>query len=158
MTEKQPNGEAGERARSLRRTQTVSEGLLWSMLRARQLCGLKFRRQHPIEPWIVDFACPQRMLVVEIDGGYHDNVVDDDLKRQAHLEALGWKVIRFRDKDVEANAEAVGRAIAKELDLAYEFSPRKATGSGMSSTRATNKMNTMQRLHPPLGRVGNEPR
>ena len=85
MTDNQSNGEAGERARSLRKTQTVSEGLLWSVLRGRQLCGLKFRRQHPIEPWIVDFACPEKMLVVEIDGGYHDDVVETDLKRQAQI-------------------------------------------------------------------------
>jgi very-short-patch-repair endonuclease len=101
MTENLPNREAGERARSLRTTHTVSEGLLWSVQRARQLCGLKFRREHPIEPWIVDFACPQQMLVVEIDGGYHDNVVANDVKRPQHLESLGWKVIRFSDKDVE---------------------------------------------------------
>ena len=87
MTENQPVETAGERARSLRKRQTVSEGLLWSLLRAKQLCGLKFRRQHPIEPWIVDFACRERMLVVEIDGGYHDNVVENDLKRQEHLES-----------------------------------------------------------------------
>ena len=139
MTGNQPRQESGERARSLRKRQTVSEGLLWSVLRARQLCGLKFRRQHPIEPWIVDFACRERMLVVEIDGGYHDNVVENDLKRQEHLQSLGWKVIRFRDKDVEEDAEAVARAIARELNLEYEFSPRKATGSGTRSVRATKK-------------------
>ena len=62
------------RARALRKTQTRSEGLLWSVLRAKQLCGLKFRRQYPIETWIVDFACPEKMLIVEVDGGYHDHV------------------------------------------------------------------------------------
>ena len=139
MADDQPNRDTCERARSLRKTQTVSEGLLWSVLRARQLCGLKFRRQHPIEPWIVDFACPEQMLVVEIDGGYHDNVVENDLKRQEHLESMGWKVIRFSDKDVEEDAEAVARAIARELNLEYEFSPRKATGSGMSSIKETKK-------------------
>ena len=87
----------------------------------------------------MDFACPQQMLVVEIDGGYHDDVVENDLKRQKHLESMGWKVIRFRDKDVEEDAEAVARAIARELNLEYEFSPRKATGSGMSSAHATKK-------------------
>ena len=131
MAEDQPNRDTGERARSLRKTQTASEGLLWSVLRARQLCGLKFRRQHPIEPWIVDFACPEKMLVVEIDGGYHDDIVENDLKRQEQLVAMGWQVIRFTDKDVEEDADAVARAIARELDLEYEFSPRKATGSGM---------------------------
>ena len=131
MTQREPSRESNERARLLRTTETVSEGLLWSVLRARQVCGLKFRRQYVIEPWVVDFACPQHMLVVEVDGGYHDNVVENDLKRQRHLESLGWKVIRFSDKDVEVDAEAVARAIARELNLEYEFRPRKATGSGM---------------------------
>ena len=90
-----------------------------------------------MEPWIVDFACPEQMLVVEIDGGYHDNVVDNEVKRQAHLESMGWKVIRFSDKDVEEDAEAVARAIARELNLELEFSPRQGTGSGMRSVRAT---------------------
>ena len=137
MSDDQPNRDTGERARSLRKTQTVSEGLLWSVLRARQLCGLKFRRQHPIEPWIVDFACPEKMLVVEIDGGYHDYMVENDLKRQEQLVSMGWKVIRFTDKDVEEDADAVARAIARDLDLEYEFSPRQATGSGMHSSNIT---------------------
>jgi leucyl-tRNA synthetase len=131
MTEDQPNPDGATPAQSLRKTQTISEGLLWSVLRANQLCGLKFRRQHPIEPWIVDFACPQKKLVVEIDGGYHNNVVENDLKRQKHLEELGWKVIRFTDKEVEEDAEVVARAIASELNLPYQFKPRKASGSGM---------------------------
>ena len=100
MTENQWHSGVTTRARALRISQTTSEGLLWSVLRAQQLCGLKFRRQHPIEPWIVDFACPQKMLFVEVDGGYHDNAVEDDLKRQKHLETLGWKVIRFTEKEV----------------------------------------------------------
>lgn len=79
----------------------------------------------------MDFACPQRMLVVEVDGGYHEDVVESDLKRQRHLESMGWKVIRFSDKDVEVDVEAVARAIARELNLEYAFRPRKATGSGM---------------------------
>jgi leucyl-tRNA synthetase len=142
MTENQPHCDVTTRARSLRTSQTTSEGLLWSVLRAKQLCGLKFRRQHPIKPWIVDFACPQTMLVVEIDGGYHDNVVDDDLKRQEHLEALGWKVIRFTDKEVEEDAEAVARAIARELNLPYQFKPRTTTGSGMKNNNAPKKRRT----------------
>jgi very-short-patch-repair endonuclease len=142
MTENQPNSDVTTRTRSLRKSQTTSEGLLWSTLRAKQLCGLKFRRQHPIEPWIADFACLEKMLVVEIDGGYHDNVVEDDLKRQKHLEALGWKVIRFTDKEVEEDTEAVARAIARELSLPYEFKPRTATGSGMKSINAPTKRKT----------------
>ena len=64
-------------------------------------------------------------------GGYHDNVVENDLKRQRDLESLGWKVIRIGDKDVEEDAGAVARAIARELKLECEFRPRKATESGV---------------------------
>ena len=133
MTENQPHSGVSTRTRSLRTSQSTSEGLLWSVLRAKQLCGLKFRRQHPIEPWIVDFACPQKMLVVEVDGGYHDNVVED---------SLGWKVIRFTEKEVEDDAEAVARSIARELNLRYEFIPRAATGSGMKNINAPKKRRT----------------
>ena len=122
---------------------------MWSVLRAKQLCGLRFPRQHPIKPWIVDFACPQTMLVVEMDGGYHDNVVDNDLKRQEHLEALGWKVIRFTNKEVEEDAEAVARAIARELNLPYQFKPRTAQGSGMKNINACQEAkNVTPQLHP----------
>ena len=136
MAEDQPQRNATTRTRSLRKNQTKSEGLLWSILRAKQLCGLKFRRQYPIGPWITDFACPTRMLVVEIDGGYHDQTVDRDLRRQNHLQKLGWTIIRFTDNDVEQNAEAVGRAIAEELKVPYEFKKRVATGSGSKSIKA----------------------
>ncbi len=141
MTNLQPIPDGFERARSLRKTQTTSEGLLWSILRAKQLCGLKFRRQHPIGPWIVDFACHEKMLVVEIDGGYHDDIVNVDLRRQRYLEALGWKVVRFTDKDVEDDAEAVARAIAAGLMLPYEFQRRKSTGSGQRQRQAPNNKN-----------------
>lgn len=60
--------EQTQRAKSLRRTQTETEGLLWSTLRRKQLCGMKFRRQHPIEPYLADFACVSKRLVVELDG------------------------------------------------------------------------------------------
>jgi leucyl-tRNA synthetase len=136
MAEDQPHHVTTNRTRSLRKQQTKSEGLLWRILRAKQLCDLKFRRQHPIGPWITDFACPTRMLVVEIDGGYHDQTVEKDLHRQHHLEKLGWTVIRFTDDDVEQNAEAVGRAIAEELKVPYEFKKRGATGSGSKSVKA----------------------
>ncbi len=78
-------------------------------------------------------------MVVEIDGGYHDNIVENDLKRQGHLEAKGWTVIRFSDKEVEEDVEAVARAITWELNLKYEFSPRKATGSGMRNMNVAKR-------------------
>ncbi len=139
MANNRPSPNATTRARSLREKQTRSEGLLWSILRAEQLCGLRFRRQHPIGPWVTDFACPAKMLVVEIDGGYHEQAFDEDLRRQEYLQQLGWTVVRFTDDNVEQDAEAVGRAIAKELNLPYDFEKRKATGAGMKSEKAAKK-------------------
>lgn len=69
---KRQNPVTTQRARELRARQTKAESLLWQVLRGRRLCGLKFRRQFPIEPWIVDFACVEHKLVVELDGGYRD--------------------------------------------------------------------------------------
>jgi leucyl-tRNA synthetase len=138
----QPIQTTTTRARALRTTQTKSEGLLWSILRAKQLCGLKFRRQYPIGPWIADFACLKKMLVIEIDGGYHDETVEKDVQRQSHIERLGWTVLRFTDADVEQDAEAVARAIADELNLPYEFNNRKAAGSGMLNVKETRQETT----------------
>ena len=84
-----------QRAKSLRSTQTEAEGLLWSVLRGKQLCGMKFRRQHPVGPFFADFACVSRRLVVELDGGYHDSIQDNDIKRQQYHSEQGWKVLRF---------------------------------------------------------------
>lgn len=131
MTTHELPADRGTLARSLRKSQTKSEAILWSVLRAKQVCGLKFRRQHPLGPWIVDFACVDKLLVIEIDGGYHDQTIENDLARQEYLQRHGWRVIRFTDQDVEKNAEEIAHAIARELLLPYEFKPRKGTASGM---------------------------
>ena len=120
-------------ARQNRKRQTVSEGLLWSILRANQVCGLKFRRQHPIGCFITDFACETKKLVIEIDGGYHDQTAVRDIERENALRSLGWDVIRFSDKDVELDAESVAYAIAKHLQLEYSFTKRRGGGSGMKA-------------------------
>ena len=119
--------ELTERARDLRARQTKAESLLWFALRARRLCGLKFRRQYPIGPFIVDFACVEKRLVVEIDGGYHDYVYEDDISRQEKIEAEGWKVIRFSNEDVLDDVEAVAIVIARHLELEPEFRYREST-------------------------------
>ena len=97
-------------ARERRKQATVSEGLLWSILRARQLCNLKFRREHPICGFIADFACEEQKLVVEIDGGYHDQTAEKDLARENALRELGWNVARFSDEDAEAVGRSCNRA------------------------------------------------
>ena len=119
-----------ENAKQLRKSQTKTESLLWSVLRARQLCNLKFRRQFPIGPFNVDFACCQRRLVVEVDGDYHDLVAEADLAREEFIREQGWDIIRFSNEEVEDNPVAVGVAIARSLGLEFEFNKRKGTGSG----------------------------
>ena len=104
------------RARALRHRQTKAESLLWYVLRNRRLCGLKFRRQFPVEPFIADFACVEARLIVEIDGGYHDYTYADDRSRQRRLEQSGWKVLRFSNEDVLDDVEAVAVAIARHLN------------------------------------------
>jgi len=76
-----------QRARQLRRDQTDAEQALWARLRDRQLCGAKFRRQHPIGPFVADFCCPQGKLIVELDGGQHAEEIAVDQKRSRFLEA-----------------------------------------------------------------------
>ena len=117
--------ELTRRARELRQRQTAAESLLWCVLRGRRLCGLKFRRQHPLPPFVVDFACIEMRFVVEIDGGYHDYLYANDLTRQQKIQAQGWRVIRFSNEEVLADVEAVAIAIARELGLPPEFRPRQ---------------------------------
>jgi very-short-patch-repair endonuclease len=85
-----------DRARELRKNLTVSEWRLWSHLRRRQLDGWKFRRQAPIGPYVVDFACFAARLVVELDGSSHNEATHDyDERRQAWLESQGFRVLRL---------------------------------------------------------------
>jgi len=96
-------------ARALRRKMTDAERLLWRHLRGGQLEGLKFRRQHPIPPYILDFCCVERRLVVELDGSQHS--VPADAARTAFLKLHGWQLLRFWDNEVLMQVDAVVEAI-----------------------------------------------
>src|SRR4051794_25789116 len=98
-------------ARELRLRQTTAEQVLWVALRNRKLDGLKFRRQRPVGPFVVDFYCLERMLVIEIDGSIHDLTADQDAYRTLLLTSNGHLVIRFRNEEVFENLERVLRAI-----------------------------------------------
>ncbi|NLN79313.1 MAG: endonuclease domain-containing protein [Armatimonadetes bacterium] len=104
------------RARLLRRRQTSIEQLLWRHLRSRQLCDYKFRRQHPIDCYIVDFACERCRLVVELDGDSHFYREKQDANRTRVLEARGYKVVRFNNTDVLRNVEGVLEVILRECE------------------------------------------
>jgi adenine-specific DNA-methyltransferase len=98
-----------ERCRELRRTATDAEALLWSVLRARQLAGFKFRRQHQLGPFILDFFCAEQSLAIELDGDQHalpENVVRD-AARSRFLVERGLTVLRFGNREVLGQLEAV---------------------------------------------------
>lgn len=95
------------RARSLRRDMPPAERAVWALLRARGLGGWKFRRQVPIGPYIVDFLCKERRLVLEIDGLTHDARVEHDRKRDAFIRAQGYRVVRLCNDNVYDNLEGV---------------------------------------------------
>ena len=107
------------RARALRRDMTDAERRLWAALRHRRLRHLKFRRQHPLGPFIVDFACIEHRLIVEADGGPHADS-DDDARRTALLESRGWRVLRFWNNDILANPEGVQEAILQVIRRSIE--------------------------------------
>lgn len=102
------------RARKLRQDQTEAEKRLWYVLRARRFLGLKFRRQAPIGPFIVDFLCKERRLVIEADGGQHaDN--PRDRARGQWLEDNGYTVLRFWNSDILTNTSGVLARIQDEV-------------------------------------------
>ncbi|MBI1776236.1 MAG: endonuclease domain-containing protein [Proteobacteria bacterium] len=107
------NARTRTRARTLRTTPTEAERVLWRRIRFRQLHGLRFRRQHPVPPYIVDFACLEMGLVVEIDGGQHAMGPRENA-RTAFLEKVGWRVLRFWNNEVLANIEGVLERITAE--------------------------------------------
>ena len=101
-------------ARQLRRNMTDAERALWHALRGKQLGGHRFRRQHPIGPYVVDFVCLEAKLVIEIDGGQH-NESQADSDRDAGLKAAGFRVLRFWNNDVLSNAAGVCDAVLAAL-------------------------------------------
>jgi very-short-patch-repair endonuclease len=92
-------------ARRLRRNQTDAERVLWFRLRDRRLDGLKFKRQVPIDKYVVDFCCAEARLIIELDGGQH--ATRDESNRTAVLEAMGYLMLRFWNNDVLQNTDGV---------------------------------------------------
>ncbi len=93
--------------RRLRRNQTDAERMLWFRLRDRRLAGWKFKRQVSIDRFVVDFFCSDAKLIVEIDGGQHDQNSERDANRTKILEAMGYLVVRFWNNDVMRNTDGV---------------------------------------------------
>ena len=106
-----------EFARELRGRQTDAEQLIWSLFRGRRFLGLKFRRQHPCPPDILDFYCDELRLAVELDGGQHNSIIGitHDVARSDFLEKCGITVLRFWNHDVLTDPEAILVAIYQHV-------------------------------------------
>jgi very-short-patch-repair endonuclease len=98
-------------ARQYRLEPTPAEAFLWSRLRFHQIVGIKFRRQHPIDRFIVDFYCHQAKLIIEVDGAVHEYSKEEDAIRQEFLECMGFKVLRFQNEEVLNDIVRVVRQI-----------------------------------------------
>ena len=105
-------------AKTLRKTSTKAERLLWRHLRAKQVEGCKFRRQQPIGNYVVDFVCFEKRIVVEVDGSQHQVEIDKDRIRDEWLKKQGFRVLRFWNNEVLRNTEGVYQVI-KESCLSH---------------------------------------
>jgi very-short-patch-repair endonuclease len=103
-------------ARLLRQQMTPAEQALWQYLRNRHLRGLKFRRQFPVGQFIADLACPEHRLIVEVDGGIHNDQVDQDAAHTEILAQFGWRVLRFPNVEVLLDPATVLERIAREAE------------------------------------------
>jgi very-short-patch-repair endonuclease len=124
-------------ARRLRKHSTVAEQKLWRYLRARSLAGLKFARQEPIGPYVVDFVCREKRLVIEVDGGQHADSSNDSARDQ-WLADHRYRVVRFWNNEVLENIEGVWDAIFVAACAAAppHPDPLPARGERESPTRA----------------------
>jgi very-short-patch-repair endonuclease len=101
--------------RTLRKCPTDAERQLWYRLRLRQLGGFKFRRQRPVGPYVCDFVCLERSIVIELDGSQHVTQSDYDDERDAFLRIKGFRVLRFWNQDVLAQIDSVLETIFEAL-------------------------------------------
>jgi very-short-patch-repair endonuclease len=110
-----PDTQATTRSRTLRRSQTDAEVRLWYYLRDRRLAGHKFRRQFPLGPYFADFACAEKQLIIELDGGQHAEQAMRDESRSTYLREQGFVVLRFWNDQVLCQTDAVLEEILRHL-------------------------------------------
>ena len=120
-----------ERAKTMRSGQTDAEHRLWQILRAKRLAGYKFKRQLPIDNYIVDFACLRHRLIIEADGGQHGDSVRD-ARRDAYLNAQGFRILRFWNSDIFNNEEGVLTSVLNALEQPLSPTPLPQRGEGLN--------------------------
>jgi very-short-patch-repair endonuclease len=113
----QPSNRLKKFQKNLRSSQTQAEHLLWYYLRNHHFQGFKFRRQHILQGYIVDFVCLQSRLVIEVDGGQHAERQDYDNYRTEKLQKDGFRVLRFWNHEILTNIEGVLEGIMNELQI-----------------------------------------
>jgi len=139
-----------EAARQLRRTQTPAEAALWQALRGRRFHGLKFRRQHPIGPYVADFYCPSLRLVIEVDGDVHHERRDYDTARTEHLSQYHYRVVRFRNEEVLNDLDGVLRRLTALITEDHSsVTPEQRRSPALNHMPSVDKQDT-----PPLPRLG----
>jgi very-short-patch-repair endonuclease len=117
-------------ARELRKNLTDAERALWKHIRFRQLGGHKFRRQQPIDNYIVDFVCFEKRLIAEIDGGHHSEQPVREAKRDEYLKKQGFGILRFWNNEILKEIEAVKEKILSVLDLCSAPPPSSSPARG----------------------------
>jgi len=120
-----------QRARAMRSQQTDAEHRLWQILRAKRLAGYKFKRQLPIDQYIVDFACLAQRLIIEADGGQHSESLGDR-RRDAYLREQGFRILRFWNNDIFNNEEGVLTSILNALESPLSPTPPPQRGEGLA--------------------------
>ncbi len=108
-----------ENARYLRKNMTPQERKLWGVIRNRQFYGYRFLRQYVIDIYIVDFICREKKLIIEIDGGQHNEPknLEYDKQRSLYLESKGYRTIRFWNNEIDNNLTGVYQQLQKEFDI-----------------------------------------
>jgi len=115
---------------NLRNNMPPAEILLWDKLKAKQLGGYKFRRQHSIDQYVLDFFCPKAQLAIEVDGDshYQEKKIEYDRERQQHIESLGIKILRFTNNEIYDRLDGVLGEILRKLE--------EGSGEGKTSSPA----------------------
>jgi very-short-patch-repair endonuclease len=134
-------------AKRLRRNQTDAERVLWFRLRDRRLAGWKFKRQAPIDRYVVDFFCAEARLIIEIDGGQHDRQRERDSDRTAALEAMGYLVLRFWNNEVMQNTAGVLETVMSTVNQTRPEPPHPTPlpSGGREPTESASALSTTRR-------------